>query len=110
MIISLGASRVMWGTYYNCINYLSVTKISATVKELNRMKRKFGAMPNDGDLQGAASALNRLHSIYRFDIGEFIQGNIMGHLTPAKLDAKDTFYLGRLVPLLCNMCHFSSDP
>ena len=52
-------------------------------------------MPNDGDLQGAASALNRLHSIYRFDIGEFIQGNIMGHLTPAKLDAKDTFYLGR---------------
>jgi len=52
-------------------------------------------MPTENDLQGAASALNRLHNIYRFDISDFIEGNIMGHTTHAKLDAKDTFYLGR---------------
>ena len=79
---------------FKCAQYWSLLYL-ATVKELNRIKRKFGAMPNDNDLQGAALALDRLHYIYNFDIGDFTQGNIMGHHTPAKLDVKDTFYLGR---------------
>ena len=65
------------------------------MKELNRVKRKYGGMPEEKDLQGAAKALNRLHDIYRFNISEFSQGNIMGLQTSAELDVKDTFYLGR---------------
>ena len=37
----------------------------------------------------------RLQEVYRLNVTEFSQGNIMGLQTGAELTAKDTFYLGR---------------
>ena len=36
-----------------------------TLKALNRVKNSYGGGPTEGDLQGAARALNRLQSVYR---------------------------------------------
>ena len=72
---------------------------SGTVLEVKRIARKFGGLPNESDLHGAAKALNRLQDIYRFNISEFSVGNIMGHQTSAELGVKDTFFLGRSVNL-----------
>ena len=69
--------------------------ISGTISELKRVKTKFGGLPNDGDLQGAAKALNRLQEMYKFNVTQFSRGNILGIQTGAELEAKDTFYLGR---------------
>ena len=37
-----------------------------TAQELNKVKRHYGGLPNEEDLQGAARALNRLQTVYRF--------------------------------------------
>jgi hypothetical protein len=69
---------------------------SETLSDLKKVKTKFGGLPSDTDLQGAAKALNRLQEIYRLNVTQFSRGNILGLQTGAELDVKDTFYLGRL--------------
>ncbi len=69
--------------------------IAETLADLKRIKHKFGGLPTDNDLQGAARALLRLEATYGLDLAEFSRGNILGHQTEAVLSAKDTFYLGR---------------
>ena len=71
--------------------------ISETLSELKKVKSKYGGLPNDGDLQGAAKALNRLQEMYKFNVSQFSRGNILGVQTGAELEAKDTFYLGRSI-------------
>ena len=36
-----------------------------TARNLNRVKRRYGGLPGEEDLQGAARALNRLQTVYR---------------------------------------------
>jgi len=52
-------------------------------------------MPQDRDLQGAAKALIKLRSTYKFELEKFSQGNIHGFQTGAQLSAKDSFFLGK---------------
>ena len=52
-------------------------------------------MPQDRDLQGAAKALIKLRSTYKFELEKFSQGNIHGLQTGAQLSAKDSFFLGK---------------
>ncbi len=52
--------------------------LSETLAELKKVKTKFGGLPNDADLQGAAKALNRLQEIYKFNVTQFSRGNILG--------------------------------
>ncbi len=66
-----------------------------TLADLKKVKNRYGGLPTDSDLQGAAKALNRLQEIYKLNITEFSRGNILGLQTGAELDVKDTFYLGR---------------
>jgi hypothetical protein len=51
---------------------------SGILEELKKVKTKFGGLPGDGDMQGAAKALNRLQEVYRFNVTEFTRGNILG--------------------------------
>ena len=66
-----------------------------TLTELNKLKHKFGGMPQDRALQAAAKALIRLRSTYKFDLNQFSQGNIHGLQTAAHLSTKDSFFLGK---------------
>ena len=68
---------------------------SETLTELNKLKHRFGGMPHDRDLQGAAKALIRLRSTYKFDLEHFSHGNIHGLQTGAQLTTKDSFFLGK---------------
>ena len=36
-----------------------------TARALNRVKNRYGGLPGEEDLQGAARALNRLQTVYR---------------------------------------------
>ena len=73
--------------------------ISGTLDELRRVRNRHGGAPNEGDLVEAAKALNRLQEMYRFDVGDFVRGNIGGQQTGAELGVKDAFYLGRFAAL-----------
>jgi len=66
-----------------------------TLTELNKLKHRHGGMPQDRDLQGAAKALIKLRSTYKFELEKFSQGNIHGLQTGAQLSAKDSFFLGK---------------
>ena len=68
---------------------------SETLTDLNKLKHRFGGMPHDRDLQGAAKALIRLRSTYKFDLEHFSHGNIHGLQTGAQLTTKDSFFLGK---------------
>lgn len=37
-----------------------------TARDLKRVKRRYGGLPKEEDLQGAARALNRLQTVYRY--------------------------------------------
>ena len=67
-----------------------------TLGEIRKIRTRYGGLPTEADLQGAAKALNRLQEIYRLNVTEFAHGNIFGLQTAAELSVKDTFYLGRL--------------
>ena len=74
---------------------LSPESFSETLTDLNKLKHRFGGMPHDRDLQGAAKALIRLRSTYKFDLEHFSHGNIHGLQTGAQLTTKDSFFLGK---------------
>ncbi len=46
-------------------------------------------------LSSTLAFIFRLQEVYRLNVTEFSNGNIMGLQTGAELNAKDTFYLGR---------------
>ncbi len=71
------------------------SSIPESLSELKKLKHKFGGLPNDRDLTGAAKALIRLRSTYKIDLATFSQGNILGIDTSAHLTTKDSFFLGR---------------
>ena len=88
---------------YMCIFYVCLLQslevlpwiFSETLTDLNKLKHRFGGMPHDRDLQGAAKALIRLRSTYKFDLEHFSHGNIHGLQTGAQLTTKDSFFLGK---------------
>jgi len=66
-----------------------------SLSELKKLKHKYGGMPTNNDLTGAAKALIRLRSTYNIDLQKFSTGNILGLATEAQLNTKDSFFLGR---------------
>jgi len=66
-----------------------------SLSELKKLKHKYGGMPTNNDLTGAAKALIRLRSTYNLDLRRFSEGNILGMATEAQLNTKDSFFLGR---------------
>merc|ERR1719464_582140 len=65
------------------------------LSELKKLKHKYGGMPTNNVLTGAAKALVRLRSTYNLDLRQFSNGNILGLPTEAQLNAKDSFFVGR---------------
>jgi len=65
------------------------------LSELKKLKHKYGGMPTNNDLTGAAKALVRLRSTYNLDLRQFSNGDILGLATQAQLNAKDSFFVGR---------------
>ena len=51
---------------------------TASLSELKKLKHKYGGMPTNNDLTGAAKALIRLRSTYNLDLRRFSEGNILG--------------------------------
>ena len=68
---------------------------TAGLSELKKLKHKYGGMPTNNDLTGAAKALVRLRSTYNLDLRQFSNGDILGLATQAQLNAKDSFFVGR---------------
>ena len=65
------------------------------VKRVNDVKKHYGAMPVDNDMDGAVDALERLRTWYEFNITQFAEGDILGQPTSAKMSAEDMLHIGQ---------------
>ena len=63
------------------------------VRSLIEVRKRYGVTVSDEDLAQASVAIEKLRSLYGFDIGEFADGNILGEQTSAKMTAEDLLNL-----------------
>ena len=63
------------------------------VRSLIEVRKRYGVTVSDEDLAQASVAIEKLRSLYGFDIGEFADGKILGEQTSAKMTAEDLLNL-----------------
>ena len=63
------------------------------VRSLIEVRKRYGVTVSDEDLAQASVAIEKLRSLYGFDISEFADGNILGEQTSAKMTAEDLLNL-----------------
>ena len=63
------------------------------VRSLIEVRKRYGVPVSDEDLAQASVAIEKLRTLYGFDIGDFADGNILGEQTSAKMTAEDLLNL-----------------
>ena len=63
------------------------------VRSLIEVRKRYGVTVSDEDLAQASVAIEKLRTLYGFDIGDFADGNILGERTSAKMTAEDLLNL-----------------
>ena len=63
------------------------------VRSLIEVRKRYGVTVSDEDLAQASVAIEKLRTLYGFDISDFADGNILGEQTSAKMTAEDLLNL-----------------